>query len=133
MLCKDAEELIKGYKLGTITADNFLLLIHHVKECPKCRAIFEDADSSRGKASSDNMIKSLLYKFSKLKEKIKIKQKENKIYTKKSFYLIITIFISALGVFGALSKQTFNSIYSIMTAFMLVSSILVFGMLFTTE
>lgn len=133
MLCKDAEELIKNYKMGSITAENFLLLIQHTKECPKCQATFEKAEASLGGSESGGFFSSLRAFYLQSAEKIKKKQEEKKIYTRKSFYISLILAITALAVTGMVKAFTFNSFFLIFGALIIVLTIVVFIMLFMIE
>lgn len=133
MLCKDAEELIKNYKMGSITAENFLLLIQHTKECPKCQATFEKAEASLGVGQSEGFLSSLKEFYAMSAEKIKKKQEEKKIYTRKSFYISLILALTSLAITGIVKNFTFNSFFIIFGALIVILAIIVFVMLFMIE
>jgi hypothetical protein len=133
MLCKDAEELIKNYKRGSITADNFLLLIQHTKECPHCKTLFEQAEASMETGQAPSLFSGIAENFRAFEDWIRKKQKERKFYTTKTFYGIITLVAIALLVFGTLRNFSFNQLYFFISSFMIFITLVIFIMLFTIE
>lgn len=135
MLCKDAEELIKSYKLGSITADNFLLLIQHTEECPHCKAIFDSVEASLEKQGSSGAFKNIYRIYLKYKTWVSEKQKENKMYTKKWFYLslfIVFCLLTTVSLYKLLSFS-FGNIYLIASLFLVLASLTSFFMLISIE
>lgn len=134
MLCKDAEELIKNYKMGSITADNFLLLIQHTKECPKCQATFENAEASMGAGDSSEGFSSSFKIFSSnLSQKIKAMQKEKKLITRKSFYISLILILSALVITGVIKGLSFNVFFMLFATLIIVIAFVIATMLFMIE
>lgn len=134
MLCKDAEELIKQYRIGSISADNFLLLIQHTKDCHRCQSLFTQAEAyiDKGGASDGFFVglQKFYISFSKL---MKIKQQKKKIYTYRIFYLILFILLIALAGFGIYKSTTLNQWYMYLSGFMIISGISTFFMLFSVD
>jgi len=125
MLCKDAEDLIRKYKAGSITADNFLLLITHTKECPNCKALFERAEASLGNVARKSFFSSLYNNFLEWADR---KYSEGKVYTKKNMYIILTFLLGALTFLylGMNKKVTFNEFFFFIGLFVFIISFFVF-------
>ena len=133
MLCKDAEELIKNYKTGSITADNFLLLIQHTKECPKCKALFDSVESSSAQGDENDVTLAIKRIFQRYQKFIKKKKQENRFYTKKTFYIILNILFILFAVVGVLNDFSFNNFYMSINLFMLATTLLTTVMLLVVE
>jgi amino acid permease len=133
MLCKDSEELVKNYRMGSITAENFLLLIQHTKECSKCQAIFEEAENSFGSAKVSTFSSRMSDFFEKFNHMIKAKQEDKKFYTRKAFYAILLLILSALTTITVMQLSSVAATYYIIGIFIVLSAITIIGMLFTTD
>ncbi|HOJ49265.1 MAG TPA: hypothetical protein PKW55_00455 [Spirochaetota bacterium] len=132
MLCKDAEELIKKYKAGSITADNFLLLVSHIKECSKCKALFDRVEASLGNIAKKNLFTTIYNNFLEWCER---KYSEKKIYTKRNFYTSVVFIIGILlYILSILNKSyTFNTFFIILASFIGFIAILIFFIVYLVK